>query len=205
MAELSNIQTFERIDGSNFRPTLDRFCNVLKSIDLWNEEIKSAFDGFEWLVEKNGFVYSSINRHGHFRSKLSQIEIRPLVMGYTTAIDRTFIDNWICCDLLIETAELRDFTDGQFSDPAYDLVELLTLEMQKEFKQTVIYFTDEAQDGSDFDGIRSNDLTKLWQFDYALIPETFANLYSDKPMTHKLKRHDNYFETWNINKWKRKP
>jgi len=205
MPELSNIQTYEKIDGSNFRPTLDRFCKVLKSIDLWNDEIKTAFDNFEWTVENNGFVYSSITQLGHFTTKISGVNVRPLVMVYTPAIDGTFKDNWICCELLIEAEELRSFEDGQFRSYTYDFVKALTFEMHKEFKQTGIYFTDEAQDGSDFDGIRCNDFTKLWQFDYALIPTTLDNLYSRKPETHNTKRHENYFEAWYIDQWKEKP
>lgn len=205
MPELSNIQTYEKIDGLNFRPTLDRFCNVLKSIDLWNNEIKEAFDNFEWKAEDSGFVYSSITQLGHFVSRLSKVKIRPLVMGYTPKIDETFVENWICCELLIEAEELRSFTDGQFHSYTYDLVKSLAFEMQKEFKQTGIYFTDEAQDGSDFDGIRYNDLAKLWQFDYAVIPSTLEKLYSNKPTTHHIKRHDNYFETWHTDRWKEKP
>lgn len=205
MPELSNIQTYEKIDGSNFRVTLDRFCNVLKSIDLWNDEIKTAFDNFEWTVEDNGFVYSSITQLGHFTSKFSGVKIRPLVMVYTSAVDGTFKDNWICCELLIEAEELRSFEDGQFRSYTYDLVKALAFEMHREFKQTGVYFTDEAQDGSDFDGIRCNDLTKLWQFDYALIPITLDNLYSKRPEAHKVMRHENYFETWHIDRWKEKP
>lgn len=205
MPELSNIQTYEKIDGLNFRPTLDRFCNVLKSIDLWNNEIKKAFDNFEWKAEDNGFVYSSITQLGHFLSKLSGVKIRPLVMAYTPTIDETFVENWICCELLIEAEELRSFIDGRFHSYTYDLVKSLTFEMQKEFKQTGIYFTDEAQDGSDFEGIRYNDLAKLWQFDYAVIPSTLEKFYSNKPTTHNIKRHDNYFETWHIDRWQEKP
>jgi len=205
MPELSNIQTYEKIDGSNYRPTLDRFSNVLKIIDLWNDGIKLAFDNFEWKVEDNGFVYSSINQIGHFTSKLSDIKIRPLVMAYTPAIDKTFTENWIGCDLLIEAEELRSFTNGQFYSHTYSLIESLTYEMNKEFKQTGIYFTDEAQDGSDFDGIRSNDKEKLWQFDYALIPLTLENIYNTKPNTHNIKRHENYIEAWHVDRWKESP
>ncbi len=205
MPELSNIQTYEKIDGSNFRPTLDRFCKVLKSVDLWNDEIKTAFDNFEWKVEDNGFVYSSITQLGHFTSLLSGVIVRPLVIVYTPAIEGTFKDNWVCCELVIEAEELRSFEDGQFRSYTYDFVKTLTFEMQKEFKQTGVYFTDEAQDGSDFDGIRCNDLTKLWQFDYALIPTMLNNFYSIRPETHNIKQHENYFETWYIDRWKEKP
>jgi hypothetical protein len=205
MSELSNIQTFEKIDGSNFRPTLDRFCNVLRSIGLWNDEIKRTFESFEWKVEENGFVYSSITQLGHFPSKLSGVKIRPLAMVYTPSIDETFKDNWIGCELLIKAEELRSFTNGKFYSYTYDLVRMLTFEMQKEFKQTGVYFTDEAQDGSDFDGIRSNKKEKLWQFDYAIIPSTLENLYSPPPTTHNFKRQGNYIEVWYKDRWKDSP
>ncbi len=47
MPDLSNIQTYEKIDGSNFKQSIERYCRVLKSIELWNEDIKAEFDGFE--------------------------------------------------------------------------------------------------------------------------------------------------------------
>lgn len=202
MPELSNIQTYEKIDGSNFRPTLDRFCYVLKSIGLWNDEIRLAIENFEWNVDDNGFVYSSITQIGYFTSKLSGIKIRPLVTVYTPAIDKSFKSNWISCDLLIEAEDLRSFNNGQFYNHTYALIKSLTIEMNKAFKQTGIYFTDEVQDGSDFDGIRTYDKEKLWQFDYALIPLTLEKLYNSKPDTHNIKRHENYIEAWYIDRWK---
>ena len=204
MPELSNIQTDERIDGTNFRPTLDRFCNVLKSIGLWNNEIKEAFNSCEWKAEDNGFDFSAMAELGYFVSKLSGVKIRPLVMIYSSFIGETFKDNWISCTLLIEAEELRSFADGQFHAYTYDLVKALSFEMQKEFKNSGIYFTDEWQDGSDFDGIRCNNLSKLWQFDYAVIPLTLEKVYSNKPVTHNIKKHDNYFEAIYITRWKEK-
>ncbi len=126
-------------------------------------------------------------------------------MVYTPAIDNTFKDNWVSCDLLIESGKLKSFTDGQFHSFTYSLIKLLTAEMQKEFKQTGIYFTDEAQDGQDFDGVRCYNPDKLWHFDYALIPLTLGKLYSNKPKTHKIRSHENYFEAWYIDRWKEKP
>ena len=205
MPELSNIQTFEKIVGTDYNPTLIRFSNVLKSIGLWNKEIKNAFDKFEWKVGDDGFVFSSIVDLEFYISKLSGVKIRPLVMVYTPALNSTFQDNWICCDLLIEAKNLRSFETGQFHDCTYDLIESLAKEMQNEFRQTGIYFADEAQDGQDFDAIRCNDLSKLWQFDYALIPKELETIYSKPPKTHQVNQLDNYFECWYIDRWKIKP
>ena len=205
MPELSNIQTIEKINGLDFKPIIERFSKVLRNVHLWNETIKDAFEKFEWNVEKNGFVYFSTEQLSPIFSKFLNIEVRPLVMAYTPEIDATFNDNWIMCELLIETEKLRNVENGEFYDTTYPFVKFLASEMQKEFTQAGIYFTDEAQDGEDFDGIRNNDLSKLWQFDYALIPLTLENVYRKKPETHYMKNSKNGFETWNMHRWKEKP
>ena len=76
--------------------------------------------------------------------------------------------------------------------------------MAREFDQTGIYFTDEAQDGEDFDGIRTTDRNKLWNFDYALIPKKLKELYGEKPMNYKLNETDNWIESWNLDNWTEK-
>jgi hypothetical protein len=203
MPELSNIQTFEKLIGNDYQPTLNKFIKVLKRINLWNDEIKKEFDEFEWKIEDNGFVYSSITQVNHYKTNLSDIPIRPLVMVYTPAIDKTFKDNWMICEFLIEAEKLRNFHNGQFYDTTYELIKKLSNELFIDFRQTGVYFTDEVQDCQDFDAIRCNDSHKLWQFDYALIPITLEKLYSKPPQTHKLLRFENYFESWDIERWKK--
>jgi hypothetical protein len=204
MPELSNIQTFEKLSGDNYRLTLAKFANVLKRIDLWNSEVESAFESFEWKVEDNGFVYSSLTETGFNKTKYSDIPVRPLFMVYTKGLDKTFRDHWIVADLLIDAGLLRDFRTGEFYTETYGFVKSLTKELAKEFCQTGIYFTDEAQDGEDFDGIRMNDPKKLWQFDYAIIPKGLINLYKNKPDSHEIIETNDYFESWFIQRWKAK-
>jgi hypothetical protein len=201
MPELSCIQTYEKTVGNNYKPTLDRFAIVLKKIGLWNDEINKAFDNFEWQVEDNGFVYSTGINLKHFETKLSNIKIRPLVMCFTTKIDNSFKDSWICCELLIATNDIQNFGQVKFYDDTYDFVKTLVFEMQRVFIQTGVYFTNEGQDGSDFDGIRCDDKTQLWQFDYALIPNSLINLYTILPSTHHLIKHEGFFEAWRIDIW----
>ena len=202
MPELSNIQTFEKLVGTDFKPTLDKFELVLRRIELWNDEIEKEFRAFEWKEEDNGFVYSSIMQLGHFKTKYSDIKVRPLVMVYTPAIDSSFKDNWMDCDLLIETEDLRQ---EDYFEKSYDFIEILTLEMFKEFRQTGIYFTDEAQDGQDFDGLRTGDKSKLWQFDYAMVPVTLKDIYRDIPTTHRVVERDNGLEIFYKERWKKSP
>lgn len=196
MPELSNIQTFEKINGIDFAPTFERFKKVLLDLNLWNDDVEKGFDRFEW-DGTYGFAYSdipaSINKWG--------IEIKPNILGYTPDLDDAFKENWLQCDLLIEAEKLRSFKTGEFHEQTYNIVKSLCLAMQKEFHQTGVYFTDEAQDGEDFDGIRCRDANKLWQFDYALIPNSLIPLYSDIPNTHVIKQHEYFMEAWYISRW----
>lgn len=199
MPELSNIQTFEKLNGTDYKPTFDRFEIVLKRIGLWNDEVKKAFNDFEWDVEDNGFIYSSTIRLSYFKTKYSDIEVRPLVMICTPAIDSSFTDNWIICELLIGTKDLRN---GEYFEKTYNMVQELTFEMQKEFKQTGTYFTDEAQDGKDFAGLRMKDKSKLWQFDYALIPLTLKDIYAEMPTTHAIIERADLLEAYHKEIWR---
>jgi hypothetical protein len=93
MPELHNIQTFEKLNGTNYKPVLDKFESVLRQIGLWNSEIEKEFKGFIWKVEDNGFVYSSLTQAGHFKTKYSDIKVRPHILIYTPAIDSSIVDN----------------------------------------------------------------------------------------------------------------
>lgn len=202
MPELNNIQTYEKLKGSDFKPTLERFSKVLNRIGLWNNEIKNAFESFEWKIEDDGYVYSSINAIGSYPTRFSDIKVRPLVVAWTPAIDESFEENWISCDLLIESENIRNHINGYYKDIAFPLVKKLVKEMSIEFYQTGIYFTDEAQDGRDFNGIRTNGNEELWSFDYALIPNKLTELYRDKPYNYGVNKTDNWIESWNLENWK---
>jgi hypothetical protein len=82
MPELSNIQTFEKIDGFNIKPVLNRYKNFLNNIDLWNEEIKSSFDNFK-LINDDGFVFTNLMELNFFSSKNFNVNIRPNVLVYS--------------------------------------------------------------------------------------------------------------------------
>ncbi|WP_055442529.1 hypothetical protein [Lacinutrix himadriensis] len=201
MPELSNIQTYEKLIGNDYKPTLKKFTKVLKQIGVWNAEIKKDFDSLKWKIEDNGFVFFSNSDYGFYKTTFSEIKVRPLIMAWTPAIDKTFKENWISCDLLIESQTINDYKNGKYKDFVFSLVTRLVKEMAKEFNQTGIYFTDEAQDGEDFDGIRTTDKNKLWNFDYALIPNKLKELYGEKPNNYNIKETANWIESWNLENW----
>ncbi|WP_299525520.1 hypothetical protein [Winogradskyella sp.] len=204
MPELSNIQTYEKLNGNNIKPSIKKFTKVLERIGVWNSDLKKQFESLEWKVEDNGFVYFSNSEFGYYKTDFSEINVRPLVMALTPAIDKTFQDNWISCELLIETGTIRNFENGNYNESTFEFIKKLVKEIATEFDQTGIYFTDEAQDGEDFDGIRENNQKKLWNFDYALIPKKIKELYGEKPKNYIINEYDNWIESWNSENWNEK-
>jgi len=204
MPELSNIQTYEKLNGNNIKPSIEKFAKVLARIGVWNPDLEKQFESLEWKVEDDGFVYFSNSNFGFFKTHFSEIKVCPHVLVWTPAIDKTFKDNWISCDLLIETETIRNFENGNYKELTFEFIKLLVKEMATEFDETGIYFTDEAQDGEDFDGIRATDRNKLWNFDYALIPKKLKELYVEKPENYKINETDHWMETWNPDHWNEK-
>jgi hypothetical protein len=185
-------------------PTVVRFTKVLERIGILNSDLKKQFNLLEWKVEDNGFVYLTNSEFGYYKTNFSEISIRPLVTALTPAIDKTFKGNWISCELLIETGMIRNFENGNYYESSFEFIRNLVNEIATEFNQTGIYFTDEAQDGEDFDGIRTTDRNKLWNFDYALIPNKLKELYGEKPNNYKIYETGNWIESWNSDNWNEK-
>ena len=201
MPELNNIQTYVKLNGNDYSPTLTKFSKVLQQIGIWNNDIEKCFNSFEWKIEDDGFVYASTAQLGFYKTKFSEIKVRPLLMVYTKAHGDSFQNNWICCDLLIESSDLRDNNCAAYYEDGCVFVKQLVTEMARQFNQTGIYFTDEAQDGEDFDGLREKNSSKLWKFDYALIPNKLKEPYSSIPETHKVKENENHNECWYASRW----
>ena len=200
MPELNNVQTYEKIEGTNFKPVIERFSKVLINIGLWNSEIKEAFETFDWIVEDNGFVYGTTSYLQAIPSSFSDIKIRPLVTGYTSEIDPSFDGNWIACDLLIESSEILTY-NSKYKLGVFELVKALVQEMQKEFTQNGVYFTDEGQDGQDFFALIENNKSKLWQFEYAVLPLSFKELYADVPANYLVKTKEGLIEALRVAVW----
>jgi len=162
MPELSNIQTFLKLEGKNPQPFIQRFTTVLKNIGITDTDLIKALELFEWDAEENGFVY--IDQPKYFETKFNGLKVHALLTGYSPDIDSTFQDNWLCCELLIRTDEIWDSAVEKFHPDVFGAIRSIALEMRQVFAENPIFFSDEGQDGSDFDGLRCGQPEKLWKF-----------------------------------------
>lgn len=200
MPELHSIQTFEQIDKSTYLDVFNKVSNVLKSIGVWNEEITTTFESFSWEENATDFMFSALMNLGYYRTAFSEFEVSPSVMVYCKGLDQSFTTYWMSFQLLIRTSDVYDNISYAYKDVFRQVEQLCKLVAQK-FTQTGVYFADEAQDGSDFDGIRNNEKSKLWQFDYAILPLKLQELYGNVPITHTIKEESGAVIAWNKHIW----
>ena len=200
MPELSNIQTYVLTDELNFRNSLNKFKKVLRKLSLWNEELESKFLQFDWIEEENGFVYSSLITLDYQQLDCFEYSIRPLAMIVPGKESK-----WFSFNFLTPSYELRAFYSGSkeihYRNDVLGLVKKLAHALHDEFNETGIYFADEAQDGVDLKGLTRKDYSKLWNFDFAIIPNTLKDIYSEVPSTHRIIEYPSYFEAYYFEKW----
>ncbi|WP_157807244.1 hypothetical protein [Hymenobacter chitinivorans] len=194
---MNSIRLCEPLEGADFKPVLDRFGRVLQRIGAPMEEVQRMFDAFTWDVNDIGWVFSS-EHVSEFIPPGFTIPLYLTIDGMAPEMGNV-VGNWLCCDLYTDTHRLLG--PGYFYHAqAQRLVEYVAHELRREFPQAAIYFVDEVQLG-DFDAARQPDPTKLWEFEYALLPPSLYDTYAAVPATHATAWHEEYLEAWYQGRW----
>ncbi len=199
MPEISNIQTYLKVDQTTYPRAMERFAKVLKAINAWNDEVAESFASFKWEVDVDGSVYSTFTSP-RLRSSFSPTSIWPY--AFVSLLEDEQVDgHWMVFNLYLETDDLLNMGTGEYFPTTYPLVKSLSLAVHAEFGQTGVYFTDEMQDAAELEVFAHNDHSQLWQFDYAIIPLSLAHLYNHLPATHAINKHESHIEAWNVERW----
>ncbi|MCB2377606.1 hypothetical protein LGH70_08430 [Hymenobacter sp. BT635] len=211
MSQFDNIETYEKLIGTDYKPPLERFSRVLLRLGVAADEVQRAFDGFEWDMTDDlfdtGIVYAWGWEIADFKLEGSEITISPFVMGYTPTIDAAVADNWFHCGFRIDTDQLipqyiwGGHVPWHYPAEAQQLITTLARAMHQEFEQATIYFTDISQETDLTDAVMKNDTGKRWRFNYALFPLEPLNLYMPIPASHAGRFSGGCFEAWNRNTW----
>jgi hypothetical protein len=202
MGEISNIQTYAKVTEANYQLALDKFALALKAIGLWNDAIAESMASFKWERDDVGAVFSTFTAPPDYAARVHDMQVSPYVFICLLTGAQKSDDYWLAFNLYLETEELQNFYNGEYYQETYPLIKHLTLAMHKELDQTGVYFTDELQDMEALEAFSEKDLSKLWEFDYAIIPNHLAMLYSKPPSTHTIKKHEIFIEAWYSDRWK---
>ncbi len=202
MPEIRNIQTYAKVTEANYQQALDQFASALKAIGLWNDEIAASITSFKWERDEVGKVFSTFTAPPDYASRLMDTQVSPYVFICLLTEDQKGDDYWMAFNLYLEAEEIQNPFNGEYYQETYELVKQLTQAMHQAFEQTGVYFTDELQDMEALEAFSEKDLSKLWEFDYAVIPNHLAVLYSKPPATHTIKKYPTHVEAWYTERWK---
>ncbi len=202
MPEIHNIQTYAKVTEANYQQWLDKFAEALKAIGLWNDAIAESITSFKWERDELGGVFSTFTAPPDYACRVMDTQVSPYVFISLLTEGQQGDDYWLAFNLYIETDELYNPFTGEFYQETYALIKQLTQAMHQSFTETGVYFTNELQDMEALEAFSDNELTKLWEFDYAIIPNHLAVLYSKPPATHTIKKHPTHIEAWFTERWK---
>lgn len=197
MPELCNIQTYQNIHQSTIESLRLKIGNVLKRICVWNDEVINAVEAFEWKPDADGCVFTSLTGLNFYPTKCTSFKVRPHIMIYKKGLDETFKDDWVSVEFLILATDVFSQGSNEIKESVQGELSCLMFELHQEFQESGIYFTDEAQDGNDFNGIRTNNSSLLWNFYAALIPNTLKKKYVNVPSNFQIFAGDEVIKAWN--------
>ena len=178
MPEYSQIQTYIKYNEQTFNEVLMKARDLYIEFGINKNLLENQIKDISWKVEDNGFVYTRCDFETQKIKLLNtdiELQIRPLISGFSS---KEFKDV-VKIELLFHTDEIVNFKTNKFTKEIGHVIWKVINKFWDYFKETGIYFTDEAQDCMALDAIHSNNSKDLYEFDLAIIPNKYEDLYKN--------------------------
>jgi hypothetical protein len=180
MPEYSQIQTYIICDQFNFQDVIRLFSGVINSLGLDSRYFNSEL---EWEVSENGFMYVGGDAEPQlYQNNGFQLHLRPYVLGWTPKVIEELKESYLEISILFWTEEIEhNWRIGQVRSQYQSLIWRIMTKFSEEFRQTGVFFTNEAMDGAPWEALVSGQQEGLWAFDAAILPEHLFDSYKDIP------------------------
>ncbi|MEY3445159.1 MAG: hypothetical protein RLZZ519_3440 [Bacteroidota bacterium] len=207
MPSYSNIESYHRIENQDFTSYLQKFRRVLEAIGLWNASVDSGFQKLKIEIDDWGQIDLEFPSMGAFptigfKENVADVPIAPFVSAESRITDDGAMEFWLGFGFWIESALLEDYPNYRFAPHAFQFLPALKQAMAKEFPDHPIYLTNELSDGKPRDFVVGRLQSANWEFDYALIPRSYFEDFSDPPSTHVVFLKDDILEASDLRFWR---
>lgn len=193
MPEYHQIQTYLNIQSSA-NEIIEHCRPFFSNLGWLNSDLQNWLSGFAWDVAEDGIVYSGangINIENQFGNQ--SLKVRISFLGWTPKIIPSLRKNCLEIDLLIETEEIEDQTSWPqikyLPEKSWIIWELMK-KASIHFEDYGVFFTDEAQGNRPWQGILESDVTKMWQFDLAIVNNKYKGLFTPSPLLEYFAKHE---------------
>ncbi len=178
MPEYSQIQTYIKYNEETFNEVLIKARDLFLEFGINKNLLDNWIKDISWKVEDNGFVYTGCNFKPQKINCLNtdiELQICPLISGFLPE-EFYYV---VKIELLFHTDEIEYSRTNKLTKEIGQIIWKSLNKFWDYFKETGIYFTDEAQDGRALDTIHSNNSKDLYEFDLAIIPNKYEKLYEN--------------------------
>ncbi|WP_042203227.1 hypothetical protein [Paenibacillus camerounensis] len=190
MPEYSQIQTYLKCDQNNFYSIIKNFSVTLNSLGLDAKYFTNELE-WEYTDEENSHVGG-----GDYAQLLDNngnpLHIRPYVMLWTPQVISELQESWLEVSLLFGSEEIVfNSSTGQLKDEHKSLLWAMMKHFSEQFKESGVYFTNEATDGRPWEALVCGAQDNMWAFDAAILPKHLFDVYRDSPKEMYLKKKGN--------------
>lgn len=161
----------------------------------------------EWEFSDDGNMYVGGGDYTQlFDNNSYQLHIRPFVMGWTPEVINELQEPWLEVSLLFWTEEIQfDSSTGQLKDEHKSLIWTLMEQFSEHFKESGVYFTNEATDGRPWEALVCGIQENIWAFDAVILPTHLFDVYRGSPKEMFNKTNENIMYLARKSIWESEP
>jgi hypothetical protein len=164
----------------NFLHILNNFVRLLYQIGFSTDDVTSWESKISWTANDSEIIsiQSIPSNHGILLEINQQkLMVFPSIIVWNDHIDSyVFEEPWV--ELLIRIKS-EDQTGFDLDSECETLFFKIMSVISEAFQETGVYVTNEMQDGEAFLGFVNMEEEKYWEFDYAIIPYQYHELYKE--------------------------
>ncbi|WP_028609789.1 hypothetical protein [Paenibacillus harenae] len=200
MSEYSQIQTYIKSNPEIFKDVIKQFAEVLNSLGLDSKYFTTEQD---WELLHTLWVGGEAEEQ-LFNNDGYQLHIRPYVTGWAPEERKELQDIWLEVSLLFLTVDIENRI-GQLKDEHKALIWVMINKFSKEFKESGVYFTNEATDGRPWEALICGEKEGMWEFDAAILPRYLSHKYEVYPTEMFFNINENTIFVARKSLWKSEP
>lgn len=178
MPEYTHVQTYVKCDARQFSFIISKYIQMLTIIGLDSKFLRDNFEGLEWNLCENGFIYAGCNVDTYEMDfKDVVLKIRPFILGWTPQVFSKLSESWLEIDLLFETEQLvDDYSTGRLKKEVEKVIWDIMNIFSVHFTETGVYLTDEVTDNNPWEAL-IGEKVGIWTFDAAIVPLKIIKFY----------------------------
>ena len=142
---------------------------MLNSLSGTPDSLEQWIGGVFWDEENEEWSQPEEAPVWDLRMKGTSVQIKPHFMTWKASSIPGLSTSWLEVSLLLKSEDIQADSLSGFNLRVLPLLEMLAIAMCKVLRPNELFFTNSSSAGSPWESLQSNDPSKIWDFDFAIL------------------------------------